>query len=72
VRGRFSRSPRPAAIDVPERLRTFDLPRVLPGTNQKRFPLCDLGVFAVNVNSFMLLLITFADNKEGAEKLITK
>jgi hypothetical protein len=25
VRGRFSRSPRPAAIDMPERLRPFDL-----------------------------------------------
>jgi hypothetical protein len=46
----------PSAIGMAERLRTFDLPRVLPGTNQKRFPLCDLGVFAVNVNNFMLLL----------------
>ena len=25
VRGRFSRSPKPSAIDMPERLRTFDL-----------------------------------------------
>ena len=42
---------------MPERLRTFDLPRVLPGTNQKQFTLCDLGVSAVNVINFMLLLI---------------
>jgi hypothetical protein len=43
---------------VPERLRTFDLPRVLLGTNQKEFPLRDLSVSAVNANNFMLLLIT--------------
>jgi hypothetical protein len=39
---------------MPERLRTFDLPRELPGANQKRFPLRDLGVSAVKVNNFML------------------
>jgi len=44
-------------MDMPKRLRTFDLPRVVPGTNQKRFPLCDLGVSAVKVINFMLSLI---------------
>jgi hypothetical protein len=34
-------------IDMPEKRRTFDLPRVLLGANQKRFPLCDLRDFAV-------------------------
>jgi hypothetical protein len=53
VRGRFSRDPGPAAIDMPERLRTFNLPRVLPGTNQKRSALCDLCVSAVNVMNFL-------------------
>jgi hypothetical protein len=57
VRGRFSRSLRSAAMDVPERLRTLDLPRVLLGTNQKRFPLCELGVSAVNGINFSFLLI---------------
>jgi hypothetical protein len=64
VRGRFSRSPRPTAIDMPERLRSFDLPRVLLGTNQKRFPLCDLGVSAVNVINFMLSLIDVRSENE--------
>jgi hypothetical protein len=50
-------TPGPAAIDKPETLRTFDLPRVLLGTNQKRFPLCDLRVSAVRVNNLMLSLI---------------
>jgi hypothetical protein len=57
VRGRFSRSSKPAAIEILGRLRTFDLSREVPGANQKRFPLCDLGVFAVNVSNFMLYLI---------------
>jgi hypothetical protein len=38
-----------AAINMPERLRAFDLPRVLLGTNQKQFPLCDLGASAVRI-----------------------
>jgi hypothetical protein len=42
---------------MPERLRTFDLPRILPGANQKQFPLCDLGVSAVKATNFMLRLI---------------
>jgi hypothetical protein len=46
------------AINMPERLRTFDLSRVVLGANQKEIPLRDLSVSAVNVNNFMLLLIT--------------
>jgi hypothetical protein len=42
---------------MPERLRTFDLSRVLPGANQRRFPLCDPSVSAVNVTDFMLFLL---------------
>jgi hypothetical protein len=57
VRGRFSRSPRPAAINMPERLRIFDLPRGPLGTNQKRSPLCDLSVPAMSANNFVLSLI---------------
>jgi hypothetical protein len=40
-----------------ERLRTFDLSRVLLGANQKRSPLCDLSVSAVSANNFVLCLI---------------
>jgi hypothetical protein len=54
VRGRFSRSPRPSAINMPERLRTFDLSREVPGANQKQFPLCDLRAFAVKLNNIIL------------------
>jgi hypothetical protein len=42
---------------MPERLRTFGLPRVLSGTNQKRSSLRDLCAFAVKVNNMMLPLI---------------
>jgi hypothetical protein len=54
---RFSRSPRPAAIENLEKLRAFDLSREVPGANQKQIPLCDLGGSAVNTISSMLLLI---------------
>jgi hypothetical protein len=39
----------PAAVNMPEKLRTFDLPRVFLGTNQKQFPLGDLGGSAVRI-----------------------
>jgi len=35
--------------NMPKRLRPFDLPRVLLGTNQKQFSLCDLGASAVRI-----------------------
>jgi hypothetical protein len=49
VRGRFSRSSMPAAINIPKSIRTFDLPRVLLGTNQRQLSLCDLGDSAVRI-----------------------
>jgi hypothetical protein len=42
---------------MPARLSTFDLSREVTGANQKRFPLCDLGVSAVSEINFMLSLI---------------
>jgi hypothetical protein len=56
VRGRFSRSPRPAAIEYTRKAEDFGFGGLSP-PNPKWFPLCDLGVSAVKANNFLLCLI---------------